>query len=54
VERSHGSFFRSFGLPETVDPEGISAAIKDGVMTVTVPKRSQEPKPAAKEIHIEG
>ena len=38
VERGHGTFFRRFALPGTVDAEGISADFKDGVLTVMVPK----------------
>lgn len=37
-ERSYGSFERSFALPNTVDPEKISAAFEHGVLTVKVPK----------------
>jgi HSP20 family protein len=38
VERHYGRFERSFGLGDTVDADKISAAYKDGVMTVTLPK----------------
>lgn len=38
VERGHGAFFRRFALPTTVHAEGIVADLKDGVLTVTVPK----------------
>lgn len=38
VERGHGEFSRSFVLPPTVDPEGISADLRDGVLTIVVPK----------------
>ena len=41
VERSYGSFSRSFTLPETVDQEKIRAEYKDGVLTVTLPKRPE-------------
>jgi HSP20 family protein len=44
VERFHGSFSRSFTLPSTVDPAGITAAYKDGVLTVRLPQR-EEAKP---------
>ena len=33
---------RTLGLPETVDREGISAAMKDGILTVTVPKAAEQ------------
>jgi HSP20 family protein len=39
IERSYGSFARYFAMPETVDPEKISAEYKNGVLTVTLPKK---------------
>lgn len=39
IERSYGSFARSFSLPDTVDPEGVKAEYKNGVLTVTLPKK---------------
>src|SRR5205085_3965466 len=39
MERSYGSFERVFNLPETVNPEGAKADFKNGVLTVTVPKK---------------
>ena len=38
VERSYGSFTRSFTLPEGVDAKRLDAELKDGVLTVTLPK----------------
>jgi len=38
VERGHGSFSRAFALPEPIDVEAITAELKDGVLTVTIPK----------------
>lgn len=38
VERGHGGFFRRFALPTGVEVEAIAADLKDGVLTVTVPK----------------
>ncbi|HEY7679458.1 MAG TPA: Hsp20/alpha crystallin family protein [Terriglobia bacterium] len=44
VERAYGSFSRSFSLPTTVDAEHIHAEHRNGVLTVTLPKR-EESKP---------
>ncbi len=38
VERGHGRFARTFVLPHQVDVAGISADLRDGVLTVSVPK----------------
>jgi len=40
-ERSHGSFHRSFHLPETVKEDKITASFKDGILTVEVPKEEE-------------
>ncbi|WP_454887567.1 Hsp20/alpha crystallin family protein [Sphingomonas oryzagri] len=37
-ERSYGSFRRQMAVPTDVDPDGIKAAFKDGVLTVTLAK----------------
>jgi HSP20 family protein len=44
VERTYGTFSRSFSLPNTVNNEAIMADYKNGVLTVTLPKR-EESKP---------
>jgi len=41
VERSYGSFARSFTLPPTVSGEGITAEYRNGVLRVTLPKREE-------------
>ncbi len=41
IERSYGSFSRSFSLPNTVDTEAIKAEYKNGVLTVFMPKRAE-------------
>jgi len=38
VERSHGSFYRRFSLPETADPENVSANSNKGVLQIKVGK----------------
>jgi HSP20 family protein len=46
VEMSYGSFTRSFSLPATVDAEKIHADAKNGVLTVTLPKKAEaKPRP---------
>ena len=39
-ERSTVEFKRSFTIPEDVDYEKLSAAVKNGVLTVTMPRRA--------------
>lgn len=41
IERSFGSFHRRFSLPDSADPEGITARSKNGSLEVTVPKREE-------------
>jgi HSP20 family protein len=38
TERSFGGFSRTFSLPEGVDPNAVGAELKNGVLTLTVPK----------------
>ncbi len=42
VERRRGRFVRSFGVPTSVDQSKISADYKDGVLKVTLPKKSEQ------------
>lgn len=39
-ERSFGSFRRAFALPEGFDAGKVTADLKEGVLTVVVPKRA--------------
>lgn len=48
-ERSHGSFQRLVELPQRVDGDKVTAELKHGVLTVTLPKR-EELKPRRIEI----
>jgi HSP20 family protein len=41
VERYYGSFTRRFRLPDTVDPDKISADYKNGILTVTLPHKPE-------------
>ncbi len=50
VERSSGSFYRRFTLPDSVDTDHINAHSKNGVLEITVPK-SEKVKP--KKIAVE-
>ena len=44
-ERSHGSFARSFTMPDGVDAENVSADLKQGVLTLHIPKKPEaQPK----------
>jgi HSP20 family protein len=38
AESSAGGFLRSFGLPEGIDRENITATVKNGVLSLTLPK----------------
>ena len=51
VERSYGSFTRSFTLPQTVSAEGATAEYSNGVLRVTLPKREET---KARRIEISG
>jgi HSP20 family protein len=51
VELSYGTFTRSFSLPGTVDPEKIRAESRNGVLTVTLPKRS-DAKPRSIQVKV--
>jgi HSP20 family protein len=50
VERGHGAFRRSFTLPATTDAARISAEYKDGVLTITLPRR-EESRPRQIEVN---
>ena len=41
IERAYGQFSRSFALPQLVDSEKIHAEMKDGVLTVRLPKKGE-------------
>jgi HSP20 family protein len=53
IERSFGSFSRSFSLPATVDTGKIGADFRHGVLTVRLPFR-EEAKPRAIDIAVAG
>jgi HSP20 family protein len=49
IERTYGTFSRTFTLPRTVDQDSIAASYRDGILEITIPKR-EEAKP--KQIQI--
>lgn len=51
VERSYGSFARSFALPGSIDSDKVQAEYKDGLLTLTIPKR-EEAKPKTIKINV--
>ena len=51
VERSYGSFVRSFTLPDLVDEEKVKAEFKDGVLNLQLSK-SEKAKPKAIEVKV--
>lgn len=51
VERSYGSFLRTFALPENADGAKMSAEYKNGVLNVRLPKVA---KPAPKTVEVKG
>jgi HSP20 family protein len=50
-ERSYGSFTRSFTLPDGIDAEKVNATLKDGVLSILVPKK---PEAQPKKVDIKG
>ena len=41
VESYHGAFSRSFELPDTIDRDKIKAEYKNGILTVTIPRKPE-------------
>ena len=51
IERSYGSFVRSFAVPNSVDTEKVSADYKNGVLTIKLPKKeTAKPKQVKVEV----
>ncbi|QFT91992.1 Spore protein SP21 [Roseovarius sp. THAF9] len=50
-ERQFGSFSRTFRLPADADGDKVDAALKDGVLTITVPKTTPK-APEARKVSI--
>ena len=53
VERFHGTFTRSFTLPDNVEEKSIRAESKDGILCVHLPKKVKAEKPKAVQIKVE-
>jgi HSP20 family protein len=51
VERRYGSFQRSFGLPNTVNTDNVTADYNNGILTVTLAKRA-EAKPKQIKVNV--
>lgn len=54
VERTYGSFCRSFTLPDYAKPEDIEASYKSGILTLKIPKEEKSlPKTVPIKVHEE-
>ena len=51
IERSYGSFVRSFTLPRSVDVSKIAAAYRNGILEIEIPKL-EESKPRQIQVNI--
>jgi len=51
VERSYGTFARSFSLPNSISTDKVKAEFKDGLLILTLPKR-EEAKPRTVKIDV--
>ena len=51
VESFRGTFTRSFSLPDDIDPKGIKAESRDGVLKVHIP-RNATPKPTSVSVEV--
>ena len=51
IERSYGSFVRSFSLPDDVEESAVQAEFKDGLLNVTL-KKSAKPKSKAVNVQV--
>jgi len=51
IERSYGTFTRTFSLPNSIDADKVVANYRDGVLTLTMPKK-EEAKPKTIKINV--
>ena len=49
VERGHGAFSRTFQLPYAIEEGGVTADLRDGVLTITCPKATDT---SSRRIHV--
>ena len=49
VERGHGSFSRTFQLPHPIDEAGVTADLREGVLTIMCPKAADT---SSRRIHV--
>ena len=52
IESVYGTFARSFSLPENIDPNGVRAESKDGILKVRIPKK-EAAKPKAITVQVQ-
>jgi HSP20 family protein len=53
IERTYGEFTRSFSVPQTVDTEKVAADYKNGVLTISLPKKETS-KPRQVRVAVTG
>jgi len=51
IERSYGTFVRSFSLPDQVNESGVKAEFKEGMLNLHIPK-SEKAKPRAIDVKV--
>jgi HSP20 family protein len=51
IERSYGSFVRTFSLPDVIEADKVKAEFKDGVLNLHLPK-SEKAKPKSIEVKV--
>ncbi len=52
TERQYGAFSRSFRVPPDADATGVTADLRDGVLTITLPKKSLQAQENTKRVPI--
>lgn len=52
MERSYGTFVRSFSLPQAIDENKVDAKFENGILEIEVPK-TQKPEHKGREVQIQ-